>query len=86
MIVVLLESINIVCLSLFMLNKTRMICLIKLRSFYEVVVFPAAAKAPRLKVFFVRFGTTINYADYVKVTRQLVASRKVRRAIPVQGG
>ena len=31
---------------------------------------------------FCAFGTTINY---VKVTRQLVASRKVRRAIPVQG-
>ena len=76
MIVVLLESINIVCLSLFMLNKTIM----KLN---EVVVFTAAAKAPRLKVFFFSFGTTINC---VKVTRQLVASRKVRRAIPVQGG
>ena len=50
---------------------------------YEVVVFTAAAKAPRLKVFFFSFGTTINC---VKVTRQLVASRKVRRAIPVQGG
>ena len=35
------------------------------------------------RVFFCAFGTTINY---VKVMRQLVASRKVRRVIPVQGG